>query len=275
MSLLFLGGLLAWGAAILQGVERHAHMTTQVRRQLAWLAWRPVPPALPLHLLWVLAASIVFSTVLAWVTPGYVEWMQTHRIVGMFVSNLIFWFPPLIVVVLGFRFIRLPVTEAFDLSWRRVPGTFVAAIVAYALLLPPMALVVHAVQWLQAWMGQVSSMQPIFDQLAKVDSVAAWVLMFGMVVVLAPLAEEVVFRGVLLPWLSARFGVTVGVIGSSVLFAGIHLHVPSMLPLFILAIGLSVVFAWTRSLLSCIFLHAVFNAFTLVNFLLSYSPTSG
>lgn len=78
-------------------------------------------------------------------------------------------------------------------------------------------------------------------------------------VVLAPVAEEVLFRGVLFTALRQR-GYEVGAwLGTSVLFAVIHGNVAALLPLMFLA----VVFAWlyvrTGNLLASITAHCVFN----------------
>jgi hypothetical protein len=81
-----------------------------------------------------------------------------------------------------------------------------------------------------------------------------------VVVVLAPVAEEVVFRGVLLPSLERHWGARVAVIGSSVLFALMHVTPYAIVPIFVFALILGGLFVRTRSLTVCIAAHAVFNA---------------
>ena len=60
--------------------------------------------------------------------------------------------------------------------------------------------------------------------------------------VLAPLYEELVFRGVLLPALVTRFGAVAGVAITSALFAVAHLSLVEFAPLFVLGI----VLCWLR-----------------------------
>jgi uncharacterized protein len=80
---------------------------------------------------------------------------------------------------------------------------------------------------------------------------------------LAPLAEEVFFRGFLFPIMRARFGVVAGVIVTGALFSLVHaLGSPpeALIVLFVLGAGLCLLYLRTGSLLPCIGLHALNNA---------------
>ncbi len=81
-----------------------------------------------------------------------------------------------------------------------------------------------------------------------------------VVVVLAPIAEEIVFRGVLLPSLDRHWGVRVAVVGSSALFALMHVTPYAIVPIFVFALALGVLFVRTGSLWVCIVAHVLFNA---------------
>lgn len=81
-----------------------------------------------------------------------------------------------------------------------------------------------------------------------------------LVVVLAPLAEEIVFRGVLMTAISDRWGLFWGITTSSAVFASMHVLVVTMLPIFVLAVALSLLFVRTRSLWPPVIAHSVFNA---------------
>lgn len=83
-------------------------------------------------------------------------------------------------------------------------------------------------------------------------------------VVIAPVFEEILFRGLLLPFLVRRIGLTAGIMVVSVLFGGLHLHVPSLFPLFLLSVLFCCAFAATRSLLVPIGMHAAFNGVTVL-----------
>lgn len=87
-------------------------------------------------------------------------------------------------------------------------------------------------------------------------------------VVVAPLFEEILFRGVLLPVLGTWLGPTGAVLLSAALFAAAHLSLAEWIPLFLLGIGLGVLRLRSGRLASCVLLHALWNALTFANLLL-------
>jgi len=90
------------------------------------------------------------------------------------------------------------------------------------------------------------------------------VILVLVVVVIAPFAEEVVFRGVLLRAFGARWGTVVGVVASSALFAGLHFSTYVFVPIAAAAL----VFAWLvvryRSLWPAYVAHATFNGIAVI-----------
>ena len=83
---------------------------------------------------------------------------------------------------------------------------------------------------------------------------------FVPVVLLAPIAEEAFFRGVVCEGLARRYGDGIGIFGSALLFAGVHaswLVMPSAL-IFGLLMGLYQ--RRTGSILACIAVHFANNA---------------
>ena len=80
-------------------------------------------------------------------------------------------------------------------------------------------------------------------------------------VVLAPLAEEILYRAMLFGGLAAQGRPVRAALLSSLFFAALHLSVPAILPLFALAIFFCAV--WRRWGLAASFgAHAGFNAAT-------------
>ena len=76
----------------------------------------------------------------------------------------------------------------------------------------------------------------------------------------APVAEEIFFRGVVFNAWERERGVWVAVIGSALLFAAIHTSLFALVPIFALGVTLALVYRSTRSLAATIALHAGFNA---------------
>jgi membrane protease YdiL (CAAX protease family) len=86
------------------------------------------------------------------------------------------------------------------------------------------------------------------------------IMLVVVAVILAPVTEEMIFRGVLLPAFAHRWGVTAAVAGSSLVFSVIHLTPVALPALFLFALLLGTLFVRTRSLWVCIVSHALFNA---------------
>lgn len=86
--------------------------------------------------------------------------------------------------------------------------------------------------------------------------------------VLAPIGEEVVFRGFALPGMASRLGVTSAILITSAIFALIHLGPGvgiGILPVtFILGLAFAFVYHKTQSLILAIAVHALHNAITIV-----------
>jgi uncharacterized protein len=80
-------------------------------------------------------------------------------------------------------------------------------------------------------------------------------------VVLAPVAEEIFFRGYMFRAMSARGGLARGLVFSSALFALVHFNVAAFLPLAVGAAVLALGFRRTGSLWTPIVAHALNNAF--------------
>lgn len=90
-------------------------------------------------------------------------------------------------------------------------------------------------------------------------------LMVLLACVAAPVAEELVFRGVLLPALQFRWSVGVAVVVSAAAFAVLHVVGIVMPPIFVFALLLGRAFLRSRSLWTPIAAHAVFNGLGLVS----------
>lgn len=82
--------------------------------------------------------------------------------------------------------------------------------------------------------------------------------------VLAPIAEEMVFRGVLLSALTERWGERVGIVVSAAAFAAVHIYPFAMVPIFALALVLARLFLRSRTLWLPVAVHMLFNTLGVV-----------
>ena len=109
---------------------------------------------------------------------------------------------------------------------------------------------------------------PLLEIVLNNNNYLSFILLFLTTTLLAPLFEEIIFRGILLPTLSRDFGVISGIIISAFIFALAHLSLGEMPPLFVLGIGLGITRITTGSLLSSVIMHSLWNGVTFLNLFL-------
>ena len=79
-------------------------------------------------------------------------------------------------------------------------------------------------------------------------------------VLLAPVAEEMLFRGILYPAIKQSGYPRLALWGTSLLFAAVHMNVVTFVPLVVLALVLTLLYERTDNLLAPITAHVLFNA---------------
>ena len=115
--------------------------------------------------------------------------------------------------------------------------------------------------WLERTLG-IESMQESVKLLQEAKDPMVIILMAVAAVLVAPLAEEVVFRGYLYPAAKRFCGPYGAMIFSSLVFAAAHGNVVALVPLFVLAMLLCVIYELTGSIWANISVHLLFNAAT-------------
>ncbi|MEK4231332.1 CPBP family intramembrane glutamic endopeptidase [Solibacillus sp. FSL H8-0538] len=98
------------------------------------------------------------------------------------------------------------------------------------------------------------------DVLPVNQETVLWIFIFKIItlVLIAPICEEIIFRGFLLGRLSYKFGVKKGIIFSSILFGTLHLD--NIFGTTIIGIIMCIWFIKTKSLVTPILIHIVFNS---------------
>lgn len=119
----------------------------------------------------------------------------------------------------------------------------------------------------QIWQGQGGN-NPLLQTVLQESDVISLLLFFLTAAVAAPLFEEVLFRGFLLPSLTRYMPVWGAILLSSFIFAAAHLSLSEVLPLTLLGAILAWVYTRSRNLLSPMLLHSLWNSATLVGLFL-------
>ena len=92
-----------------------------------------------------------------------------------------------------------------------------------------------------------------------IERVDPWLVVIALVI-LAPIAEEVFFRGVVFNALRREAGRRWAYVGSALLFAVVHLDLVVLVPLFLLGLALAWLYERTNNLLAPMAMHAMVNA---------------
>ncbi len=116
----------------------------------------------------------------------------------------------------------------------------------------------------QIWQGQGGSNPLLYLALQAQDKVALGIF-FLTASVAAPVFEEIMFRGFLLPSLTRYLSVSASIGISGFLFAIAHLSLSEVLPLATLGIILGIVYTRSRNLLAPMLLHSLWNSGTLLS----------
>lgn len=163
--------------------------------------------------------------------------------------------------ILAILFVRsmnpLTVFGLRNFSWSMALRSLLAIVIAFPVIYFTYALAV-------LFSGPEASPQPLV-QFFTAPSTALYdrILVALTAIVVAPLTEELVFRGYFYGVLRRFGGRWPALILSATLFAAIHAHIPSLLPLLILAVALTLVYEQTGSLWAPILMHACFNTTTI------------
>lgn len=116
----------------------------------------------------------------------------------------------------------------------------------------------------QIWQGQGGS-NPILPIALEERNTAALVIFFITAAIAAPIFEEILFRGFLLPSLTRYMPIWGAIALSSLIFAVAHLSLSEVLPLTVLGMVLGFVYARSRNLLASMMLHSLWNTGTLLS----------
>ena len=149
--------------------------------------------------------------------------------------------------------------------WRPLASALRRALVQVLLVLPLVALV----GWvLERLVGDPGGSNPLLELVLNSANPLALLCFAFTALVMAPLFEETLFRGVLLPVLAQRWGGLAAVVVSALLFGIAHLSLGELPPLFVLGLGLGWLRLQSGRLGPSVLMHSLWNGLTFANLLL-------
>lgn len=157
------------------------------------------------------------------------------------------------------------------LRWRPLLTTLLLG------LLPMFLLVGSAAVLSNDWMQRVAPgarEQELVRVFVETDDMLLRALIVLAAAVVAPVVEEIIFRGFVYGVLKRYTDAPFAALLSGLFFAIIHMHAGSLLPLWVLALVFCAAYEITGCLLAPMILHAVFNATSLLGMMLGWNSAS-
>jgi membrane protease YdiL (CAAX protease family) len=206
-----------------------------------------------------LCAGLLASLSIGWITAGLLGLSPDDRFGAFVISRLSFHGAVVVFVHLLVREHGLTWNEAFGLNR---PGAMMAMLLSMGL-----TLVVLPCAWFlgqlsarsMTWLHMEPSAQEAVTTMQSMVDIPQQLYMAGAAVLLVPVAEELLFRGVLYPWIKGLGWPRAAFWGTSILFGAVHMTLMTFVPLTFLGLCLTWLYERTGNLLAPIFAHSLFN----------------
>lgn len=206
-----------------------------------------------------MCAGLFVSLSTGWIVAIVIGLEPDDKFGAFVISTLSFHGAVLVFSHLFVRAHGMTWSEAF--GFKR-PGAFRALLLSVGL-----TVIVLPCAW---FLGQLSARSMIWFQLEPAVQEAVTTLqstvdipqqfyMAGAAVLLVPVAEELLFRGVLYPWIKGLGWPRAAFWGTAILFGAVHMTLMTFVPLTFLGLCLTWLYEKTGNLLAPIFAHSLFN----------------
>lgn len=254
------------GALILAGLIAGSVRSILLRRNLGEDRYRG-PSLLALMAMWLVASNLAAIPFLDEILAGLAgePTSATPLVITLLITPV-----TLLVVTIAFVLVprALPGVRLLDRSVGAAIWSFVLGVLIGAPAWLVGTLIAYLVATVLAGLGVTPDSVLPMELLEAIPPLPLVVAL----VVAAPIAEELFFRAVLFSAWEREYGYWRALIGSSAIFALVHLSLFALAPILILAFVLGYVYARTRSLITVIGIHATFNAISAAIILFAPAP---
>ncbi len=175
-------------------------------------------------------------------------------------QSVVFHWP--ILVFAGLRMVRdgTSLRAAFGIEGRRAPAHAGLGAALYPASLPAVAAAAFVAQLAIRRFGIEAGPQEVLRLMMDRGAGAMRFYLIALAVAIAPVAEEILFRGIVMPVLARHTGTVWALVASAAVFAALHMNLAAAAPLFVLGLVLGLAYLYSGSLTVPIALHAVFNS---------------
>ena len=244
-------------------------------RKIAWKEFKPLDLHLIDMVLLIAGGFVVLGEV---VSPlfsiGLVEFfskdlsIELSQALKIFFGYLFMAIPPLLIVYYQIKSLNgefLFKNDYFQFKGSPIKDAIIIGFKGWLMIIPFVLLVSLIMNSL---IDNQNGSNPLLEIVLNNNNYLSFILLFLTTTLLAPLFEEIIFRGILLPNLSRDFGIILGISISAFIFALAHLSISEMPPLLVLGIGLGITRIVSGSLLSSVIMHSLWNGLTFLNLFL-------
>ena len=228
-----------------------------------WLARRSTPSALLTTQPFGIPDAICAGTLGLWMITVITRSLDAPQVISLqaIIANSVLYSSLIIGIfgVMGFR--GESAMSIFQLQAARFPKAALTGLLWLVITYP---LILVTQETVQQFTGSTDDSQLIVRYFLEHPAPRHRIAVILMAVIVAPVAEEIIFRGYFYGVIRRFGGRIPAILTSSLLFASIHVHLPSVPGLCILAMILCFLYERTGSLWAPITLHAAFNASTIV-----------
>ncbi len=213
-------------------------------------------PFTAFHVQLALASTLLFTLPMLFQKPTTAAPAELSLILG----PLLYACVGIMVVFLGLTYSRTSLRQAFFSPHCTALQALRKGLLYGLALIPPIVLLSLVTTSVTEALGYEPQLQEVFEWLGD-DTLALGTRIFMMAaaVVIAPVVEELLFRGILFASVLKTRPFFFAALLSGAYFALVHFHAPSFLPLLALSIAFSAGYAATGSILTPIVMHALFN----------------
>lgn len=218
------------------------------------------------RVIWLLAALLACVSISMLVVHGYQAALASDENKGesniaiMLIGTLIFHGLSLLLVGIFLREHRLTWSQAFGFKSPRPWRTLGLAVLTTIVVVPIALSLGQVSQFVLLKLGLVPKAQQAVQALQSAVSVSQQIYFAIVTIILAPIVEEIIFRGILYPSIKQSGYPTAAIWGTSLLFASTHSNLMIFVPLTFLAVILTFLYETTDNLIAPITAHALFNA---------------
>jgi membrane protease YdiL (CAAX protease family) len=191
---------------------------------------------------------------------------STARLIGMIIMTLCFHGAALFWIQKFLKEENISWRDAFGFTSGNFKRVIVLGMIAAIVVLPVAWALQQLTVWLMNWGNLNPEAQPVVQELQKSDALPFQQIYLAVVaLILAPVVEEILFRGVLYPTIKRAGYPKLALWGTSILFSLTHQNAPAFLALVFFAMILTLLYEETGNLLAPMVAHSCFN---IANFVL-------